>query len=175
MREGRYWQPFAPVLAAGRQHITKFLPRQNVARRVGTGSRSQIKRSEERVKTRAIRTVIMIALSATALAFTGCASERYRNHDNYYGHGSAHQAHAYGVRNGYSDGYRKGQHEGRENDPGDISVRALEQATHGYRSWMGPIESFQDGYREGYRRGFREGYEATNRRWRDRDYDGYQR
>jgi flagellar biosynthesis/type III secretory pathway protein FliH len=40
---------------------------------------------------------------------------------------------------------------------------------------MGPIESFQDGYREGYRRGFREGYEATNRRWRDRDYDGYHR
>jgi hypothetical protein len=101
MREGRYWQPFAPVLAAGRRHITKFLPRQNVARRVGTGSRSQIKRSEERVKTRAIRTVIMIALSATALAFTGCASERYRYHDNYYD-GSAHQAHAYGVRNGYS-------------------------------------------------------------------------
>ena len=152
-----------------------FLPRQNIARRVGTGSRSQIKRSEDRVKTRAIRTVMMIALSATALAFSGCASKRYRYHDNYYDDGSAHQAHAYGVRNGYSDGYRKGQHEGRENDPGDINVRALEQATHGYRSWMGPIESFQDGYREGYRRGFREGYEATNRRWRDRDYDGYYR
>jgi hypothetical protein len=135
----------------------------------------KIKRSEDRVKTRAIRTAIMIAVAATALAFSSCASERYRNHDNYYGHGSAHQAHAYGVRNGYSDGYRKGQHEGRENDPGDISVRALEQATHGYRSWMGPIVSFQDGYREGYHRGFREGYEATNRRWRDRDYDGYYR
>lgn len=63
--------------------------------------------------------------------------------------------------------------EGRENDPGDISVRALEQATHGYQSWMGSVESFQEGYRDGYRRGFRRGYEATNRRWRDRDYDDY--
>jgi hypothetical protein len=29
------------------------------------------------VKTRAIRTAITIAVSATALAFTGCVSERY--------------------------------------------------------------------------------------------------
>ena|ERR1700757_336576 len=143
--------------------------------RVGTGSHSQIKRSEESVKRRAIRIVFVVALLATAMAFSGCAPARYRYHDDYYyGGGSAEQAHAYGVQSGYSDGYRKGQHEGRENDPGDINVRALEQATHGYRSWMGPIESFQDGYRDGYRRGFREGYEATNRSWRDRDYgDGY--
>ena len=127
------------------------------------------------MKSRAIRIMFVVALLATAMAFSGCASARYRYHDDYYyGGGSAQQAHAYGVQSGYSDGYRKGQHEGRENDPGDINVRALEQATHGYRSWMGPIESFQDGYRDGYRRGFREGYEATNRNWRDRDYgDGY--
>lgn len=74
---------------------------------------------------------------ATDLAFSGCAAARYRYHDDCYDRGSAHQAHAYGIQNGYTDGYRKGQHEGRENDPGDINVRALEQATHGYRSWMG--------------------------------------
>jgi hypothetical protein len=101
------------------------------------------------VKTRAIRTAIMIAVSATALAFTGCVSERYRYHDNSYDNGSAHQAHAYGIQNGYSDGYRKGQHEGRENDPGDISVRALEQATHGYRSWMGRLNLFRMGIERG--------------------------
>ena len=106
------------------------------------------------------------------MSLSSCASARYRYRQD-YDHGGEHQAHAYGLQSGYNDGYRKGQHEGRENDPGDINVRALEQATHGYQSWMGPIESFQDGYREGYRRGFREGYEATNRRWRDRDYDGY--
>jgi flagellar biosynthesis/type III secretory pathway protein FliH len=122
------------------------------------------------VKKRTVRTVFVIGLLATALAFSGCASARYRYHGDYYDRGSAHQAHTYGIQNGYSDGYRKGQHEGRENDPGDINVRALEQANHGYQSWMGPIESFQDGYRDGYRRGFRNGYEATNRRWRDRDY-----
>ena len=135
-------------------------------------SHSEIKRSEDRVKRRAIRIVFVVALLATAMAFSGCASARYRYHDDYYyGGGNAQQAHAYGVQSGYNDGYRKGQHEGRENDPGDINVRALEQATHGYRSWMGPMDSFQDGYRDGYRRGFREGYEATNRSWRDREYD----
>jgi flagellar biosynthesis/type III secretory pathway protein FliH len=126
------------------------------------------------VKKRAIRTVFVIALFATAMAFSSCASARYRYHDDHYDRGSAQQAHAYGIQNGYSDGYRKGQHEGRENDPGDIDVRALQQATHGYQSWMGSIESFRDGYRDGYRRGFRKGYEATNRGWGDRDhYDGY--
>lgn len=126
------------------------------------------------MRRRAIRTVFVVALFATAMAFSSCASSRYRYryHDDYHERGSSQQAHAYGYQNGYSDGYRKGQHEGRENDPGDIDVRALEQATHGYRSWMGSIESFQDGYRDGYRRGFRKGYEATNRGWRDRDYDG---
>jgi len=108
------------------------------------------------------------------MTFSGCASSRYRYHDDYYDRVGAQQAHAYGFQNGYSDGYRKGQHEGRENDPGDIDVRALDQATHGYRSWMGSIESFQDGYRDGYRSGFRKGYETTNHRWRNRDYhDGY--
>ena len=123
------------------------------------------------VQRRALRPVVLVAVFATTMAFSGCASARYRYHGDYYEGGSAQQAHSYGLQNGYSDGYRKGQHEGRENDPGDINVRALQQATHGYQSWMGPIESFQDGYREGYRRGFREGYEATNRKWRDRDYE----
>jgi flagellar biosynthesis/type III secretory pathway protein FliH len=125
------------------------------------------------VKRHVARTVFVIVLLATAMAFSGCASSRYRYRydDNYYNRGSSQQSHAYGYQNGYNDGYRKGQHEGRENDPGDIDVRALEQASHGYRSWMGSIEAFQDGYRDGYRRGFRKGYEATNRRWRDRGYD----
>lgn len=123
-----------------------------------------------------MRTVFVIAIFAIATAFSGCASARYRHQysDGYYERGSSRQAHDYGIQNGYNDGYRKGQHEGRENDPGDIDVRALQQATHGYRSWMGSIEAFQDGYREGYRRGFRKGYDATNHGWRDRDsYDGY--
>jgi hypothetical protein len=119
---------------------------------------------------------LAFGLLVTAVMFSGCASARYRYHggyddDYYYDRGTAGQAHGYGYQSGYRDGYRKGQHEGRENDPGDINMRALDNATHGYQSWMGPIENFQDGYRDGYRRGFRAGYEATNRRWNDRDYD----
>jgi len=131
------------------------------------------KSSEDAVKRLAIRTVFGVALFAAAVVLSGCASARYRPryYDGYYDSGSGQQARTYGFQNGYRDGYRKGQHEGRENDPGDINVRALEKATHGYQSWMGPIDYFQDGYRDGYRRGFRRGYQATNRGWRDRDYD----
>jgi hypothetical protein len=129
--------------------------------------------SEDTVKRLALRTVFGVALLAAAMVFSGCASAQYRPryYDGYYDSGGTQQAHTYGFQSGYRDGYRKGQHEGRENDPGDINVRALEKATRGYQSWMGPVEDFQDGYRDGYRRGFRMGYQATNRAWRDRDYD----
>jgi flagellar biosynthesis/type III secretory pathway protein FliH len=121
------------------------------------------------------RIVLVVALAfAATLALNGTAFAQYGYDDGYYDRGSAYQAHQYGFQNGYHDGYRKGQHEGRENDPGDINIRGLQEATHGYRRWMGPIEAFQDGYRDGYRRGFRMGYQTTNHSWRDRDYDdGY--
>jgi flagellar biosynthesis/type III secretory pathway protein FliH len=126
------------------------------------------------MKKLAVRTVFGVALVfATATALPSSAFAQYGYDDHYYDYRNAQQAHDYGFQNGYRDGYRKGQHEGRENDPGDINMRALEQATHGYPSWMGPVEHFQDGYREGYRRGFHRGFESTNRRWRDRDYDDY--
>ena len=119
------------------------------------------------------RTVLVVALGVAATLGSGArAFAQYGyDEDGYYDRGSSYQAHQYGYQSGYRDGFRKGQHEGRENDPGDINVRALQEATHGYRRWMGPIDSFQDGYRDGYRRGFRTGYQSTNRGWRDRDYD----
>lgn len=120
----------------------------------------------------AARLVFVVSLVfAVAVTFSGSVFAQYGYYDDYYGGGSARQAHEYGYQNGYRDGYRKGRHEGRENDPGDINVRALQEATHGYRRWMGPIQYFQDGYRDGYRRGFRMGYQATSRGWRDRDDD----
>jgi flagellar biosynthesis/type III secretory pathway protein FliH len=127
---------------------------------------------EDIVKRFAGTMVLSVALLfAASLALSGSAFAQYGYDDGYYGRGGSEQAHQYGYQNGYHDGYRKGQHEGRENDPGDINVRALQEATHGYRRWMGPVEAFRDGYRDGYRRGFRMGYQATNRGWRDRDYD----
>lgn len=110
---------------------------------------------------RLTRWIFAVALTfTTAVVFRGVAAAQYYD-DGYY-QGSAQQAHQYGYQNGYRDGFRKGRHEGHENDPGDINVRALEQATHGYRPWMGPVQSFQDGYRDGYRRGFRSGYQSVN-------------
>jgi flagellar biosynthesis/type III secretory pathway protein FliH len=108
---------------------------------------------------------------AMGVGLTGSAFAQYGYYDEFYDRGSARQAHRYGYQNGYHDGYRKGRHEGREHDPGDIDVRALNEATQGYRRWMGPVEPFRDGYRSGYRRGFRAGYQDVNRGWRDRDYD----
>lgn len=52
-------------------------------------------------------------------------------------------------------------------------VRALQHATHCYRSWMGSIEAFQDAI-GGIPPRLRRGYDTTNRGWRDRDsHDGY--
>src|SRR5262244_3749053 len=117
------------------------------------------------------RTVLAVAVTFAAGAiFTSSASAQYGYYDDYYG-ASRQQAHQQGYQYGFHDGFRKGRHEGRENDPGDVDVRALGDATHGYRRWMGPVEAFQDGYRDGYRQGFRRGYHAGNRGWRDRDYD----
>ena len=117
-------------------------------------------------------------ISALALALgapivlSGVAAAQYYDYDReYYQGGSAQQAHQYGYQRGYGDGYYKGVHEGRENDPGDINFRALEDATHGYREWMGPIYSFRDGYRDGYQQGFRAGFHTGNHQWRDRDDD----
>jgi flagellar biosynthesis/type III secretory pathway protein FliH len=126
----------------------------------------------KRFTRRAVFAFVLVA--AAAGGFSSSAFAQYGYYDDYYDRGYAQQARNYGFQSGYHDGFRKGRHEGRENDPGDINVRALQEATHGYRSWMGPVEAFRDGYRDGYHRGFRRGYEAGNRGWRDRDYDdGY--
>jgi len=74
--------------------------------------------------------------------------------DDYYRGGNSSQAHQYGFQNGYEDGLRHGQHEARENDPGDFQSRDWREARRGYQSWMGPFPVFQDGYRDGYRQGF---------------------
>jgi hypothetical protein len=126
-----------------------------------------------------VKRIFLRWISATALTIiaavvlSGIALAQYAPYDddNYYERGSARQAHQYGYQSGYRDGYGKGRHEGRENDPGDINIRALQDATHGYQRWMGPIRYFQDGYRDGYSRGFRSGYDAVNGRWEDRDDD----
>jgi hypothetical protein len=157
------------------QHLPfEFNPKQRFPRRVSIDATRRLSDLEGMMKRLIRRTVLALAVAfALGTIFSGSASAQYGDYDD-YSYGSAQQAHQYGYQNGFHDGLRKGRHEGRENDPGDVDVRALRDATHGYRRWMGPVEAFQDGYRDGYRQGFRRGYHAANRGWRDRDYDdGY--
>lgn len=106
---------------------------------------------------------LVLALGSVSLA---------QDRDDYYRGGSA-QARQYGYDNGFHDGQRKGQHEGRENDPFDYRTPDWHQASHGYKSWMGPLSLFQDGYQQGYREGFRSGFLSERPGFReDRDRDG---
>lgn len=89
--------------------------------------------------------------------------------DDYNRGGNPAQAHQYGFQNGYQDGLRRGQHEARENDPGDFQSREWRTASRGYQNWMGPFPAFQDGYRDGYR----QGYQAAFNGRRGRDDDDY--
>jgi hypothetical protein len=112
---------------------------------------------------------------ALAVALSGVAIAQYDDDDDrYYQRSDGDQAREYGYRAGYRDGYGKGRHEGRENDPGDINVRDLREATRGYQPWMGPVEWFRDGYRAGYHNGFRSGYQSVNSGWGNRN-DEYRR
>lgn len=107
---------------------------------------------------------------AVTLVMSGVALAHDDDDDNYRG-GNPAQARQYGYQNGYDDGLRRGQHEGRENDPYDYQTPDWRQATRGYQEWMGSANWYQRGYREGYSNGFRAGYQSVSRHWRDGDRD----
>jgi hypothetical protein len=121
-----------------------------------------------RMKMAALVVTVMLALSGFALA-----QRDYDDDDGYHRRGDGAQARQYGYDNGYRDGLRRGQHEGRENDPSDYRTPDWRQATHGYKSWMGPVDWFQNGYQQGYRDGFQSGYDSVRGRWRDGGRDDY--
>jgi hypothetical protein len=110
----------------------------------------------------------MAALAAAATMVLSVFALAQRDADDYgYGRGGDYgQARQYGYQNGYRDGYGKGQHEGRERDYHDYQTPDWRQATHGYKSWMGPLQVFQDAYRDGYRNGFEAGFRSVNAGWR---------
>ena len=107
------------------------------------------------------------------LLFSMCAiaQDRDGDRDDYY-RGSPGQAQDSGYQNGYHDGYKKGREEGRENDPYDYRTPDWRQAAHGYKSWMGPLPSFQSGYQQGYREGFQSGFASVRPAFRSPDGDG---
>lgn len=71
------------------------------------------------------------------------------------------QTRQYGYDNGYRDGYARGQHEGRENDPYGYHTPDWRQATRGYQPRMGPVSFFQQGYQQGYTSGFQSGFASV--------------
>jgi hypothetical protein len=115
----------------------------------------------------ALAIAVMVAFSCLSLA-------QYHDDDDDGGYhqGNPRQARQYGYQQGYRDGYAKGRHEGRENDPNDYQTPDWRQATRGYEQWMGPVETFQNGYRDGYGSGFQAGYQSLNRGWGNGDGDG---
>lgn len=125
-------------------------------------------------RSRVMQGVLTVVLAlATAPLLGSFATAQYDDEDRYSQRGGGQQARQYGYQSGYRDGYSKGKHEGRENDPGDINVGDLQDATRGYQRWMGPVRYFQDGYRDGYRSGFQSGYQAVNRGGNRGDEGGY--
>src|ERR1700757_2262601 len=105
----------------------------------------------QRLRMAAVAVSVVLALSAFSLA------QGY-DRDDYYRGGNVAQTRQYGYDNGFRDGEKKGRHEGRENDPFDYRTPDWRQATHGYKSWMGPVSAFQSGYQQGYREGFQSGF-----------------
>jgi flagellar biosynthesis/type III secretory pathway protein FliH len=75
------------------------------------------------------------------------------------------------ISKGFRDGYDRGSHEGRENDPNDFREPDWRRTSRGYQQWMGSVEAYQNAYRHGYSSGFRAGYQSVNRSWGDRDRD----
>lgn len=113
------------------------------------------------------RPLNMTAL-AVSLVLTFATFALAQDRDDY--RGNIAQTRQYGYDNGFRDGQHEGQHEGRENDPFDYRAPDWHQASHGYKSWMGPVNAFQDGYQQGYREGFRSGF-ASERPGRRGDGD----
>jgi hypothetical protein len=122
------------------------------------------------------RVSTMAALAVSLLLALGTFTFA-QDRDDYY-RGSVAQTRQYGYDNGFRDGQHKGQHEGRENDPSDYRTPDWRQASHGYKSWMGPLDAYQDGYQQGYRDGFRSGFVSQRPGWRgdgDGDRDDHDR
>jgi hypothetical protein len=112
------------------------------------------------------RTIRMASYAlACTLIMSGFALAR-DDDDDYYRQGNPAQARHYGYENGYRDGARHGRHEGREHDPNEYQTPDWNQATRGYKNWMGPVSWYQHGYQEGYSNGFRDAYRSAAG-WRD--------
>ena len=120
------------------------------------------------------RQIRVVALAVSFVLALGTVAVAQDN--DAYGRGASAQARQYGYDSGFRDGQRRGQHEGRENDPYDYHTPDWRQATHGYKNWMGPVNAFQNGYQQGYAEGFQVGFNNERPAYRgDGDRDDHYR
>jgi len=119
------------------------------------------------------RQIRMAALAVSAVLALGTFGLAQDWDDYHYRGANVVQTRQYGYDQGFRDGQKRGQHEGRENDPYDYHTPDWRQATRGYKNWMGPEHAYQNGYQQGYSDGFRNGFIAERPGWRDRDDDRY--
>ena len=111
----------------------------------------------------------MASLAVSAILALGTFALAQDWDDDHYRGANVAQTRQYGYGQGFRDGQKRGQHEGRENDPNDYHPPDWRRATRGYRSWMGPMNVYQNGYQQGYADGFRNGFISQRPGWRDRD------
>ena len=100
---------------------------------------------------------------------------RYDDDDRYYRRDDASDR---GYRNGYNDGYRRGQYDADRGRRFKFKNDDWEDS-RGFEHWMGSKRHYKHEYREGYERGYRQAYNANGYRrgwdrdgyrWRDRDW-----
>jgi len=123
----------------------------------------------------------MASLAMAAVLALGTFGSAQDWDDYHYRGTTVAQTRQYGYDRGFREGQKRGQHEGRENDPYDYHTPDWRQATRGYKGWMGPVNAYQNGYQQGYADGFRSGFISERPGWRDRDgygddryrHDGY--
>ena len=119
------------------------------------------------------RQMRMASLAVSLVLALGTFALAQDRDDYYYRGGNVAQTRQYGYDSGFRDGEKRGRHEGRENDPNDYRTPDWRQATRGYKSWMGPLNVFQNGYQQGYADGFRSGFNHEQQGWRGGRDDRY--
>ena len=115
-------------------------------------------------------------LAATATLMLGSLAwgqyGRYDNDDRYYRRDEASE---HGYRNGYRDGFNRGQYDADRGRRFKFKNDDWEDS-RGYEHWMGSKDRYRHEYREGYERGYQQAYNSygyrrdrDDYRWHDRD------
>jgi hypothetical protein len=112
---------------------------------------------------------VALLAATVSLAFGSVAwgqSWGQYDNDDYYRHDEAGE---HGYKNGYRDGFSKGQYDSSRGRSFNFKNDDWEDS-RGFEHWMGSKGNYKQAYRDGYERGYKRAY---GDRYRDRD--GYRR